>query len=379
MPAAGPSVRISRAVRRRSPGPVLWVRGAPPRSVSAPAGPPPVWRGAVRPVLCSPADSARCRTASAVLSFRPWRDSRIPGAAFDLCPSARSGRARSAGLRPGAPRCPSAGPVFSVPRGAAAPRSAPVWGAAPSLGRRLACVLPSGLPDVSPPPGSPGRWVSSTPGRGLQLWAGPSSWAGRPWPGAVRPRGAVRISQAAPGPSVRARAPLSGWKAICSREAPGSRGVRAAPFGALPAPWRGVSPRIGSVPAVSLAGGSMPPSVPLWGPSSRNVSSVPGGGTSSSLPDVSPPPKLAAVASGPGAVSPSARTRMSWADVRPGALPEAGAPAPEIRSAPPSRGTGATSRRMLRCSAGLRNPSVCPADRSGAAPGPAVFPRTVSC
>ena len=98
MPAAGPSVRISRAVRRRPPGPVLWVRGAPPRSVSAPAGPPPVWRGAVRPVLCSPADSARCRTASAVLSFRPWRDSRIPGAAFDLCPSARSGRARSAGL-----------------------------------------------------------------------------------------------------------------------------------------------------------------------------------------------------------------------------------------------------------------------------------------
>ena len=69
---------------------------------------------------------------------------------------------------------------------------------------------------------------------------------------------------------------------------------------------------------------------------------------------------------------------MSWADVRPGALPKAGAPAPEIWSAPPSLGTGAPSRRMLRCSAGLRNPSVCPADRSGAAPGPAVFPRTVS-
>ena len=366
MPAAGPSVRISRAVRRRPPGPVLWVRGAPPPSVSAPAGPPPVWRGAVRPVLCSPADSARCRTASAGPSFRPWRDSRIPGAPFELCPSARSGRARSAG------------PVFSVPCGAAAPRSAPVWGAAPSPGRRPASVLPSGLPAVSPPPGSPGRWVSSTPGRGLQLWAGPSSWAGRPWPGAVRPRGAVRISQAAPGPSVRARAPRSGREAICPREAPGSRGVRAAPFWALPAPWRGVSPRIGSVPAVSLSGGSMPPSVPLWGPSSRNVSSVPGGGTSSSLPDVSPPPKSAADASGPGAVSPSARTRMSWADVRPGALPKAGAPAPEIWSAPPSLGTGAPSRRMLRCSAGLRNPSVCPADRSGAAPGPAVFPRTVS-
>ena len=232
MPAAGPSVRISRAVRRRPPGPVLWARGAPPPSVSAPVGPPPVWRGAVRLVLCSPADSARCRTASA-------------------------------------------GPVFSVPCGAAASRTAP--------------------------------------------------------------------------------------------------------FGALPAPWRGVSPRIGSVPAVSLSGGSMPPSAPLWGPSSRNVSSVPGGGTSSSLPDVSPPPKSAVAASGPGAVSPSARTRMSWADVRPGALPEAGAPAPEIRSAPPSRGTGAPSRRMLRCSAGLWNPSVCPADRSGAAPGPAVFPRTVSC
>ena len=83
--------------------------------------------------------------------------------------------------------------------------------------------------------------VSSTPGRGLQLWAGPSSWAGRPWPGAVRPRGAVRISQATFGPSVRARAPRSGRKALCPREVPGSCGVRAAPFWALPAPWRGVS------------------------------------------------------------------------------------------------------------------------------------------
>ena len=229
MPAAGPSVRISRAVRRRPPGPAMWARGAPPPSVSAPVRPPPVWRGAVRLVLCSPADSARCRTASAGPSFRPWRDSRIPGAPFELCPSARSGRARSAG------------PVFSVPCGAAAPRSAPVWGAAPSPGRRPACVLPSGLPAVSPPPGSPGRWVSSTPGRGLQLWAVPSSWAGCPWPGAVRPRGAVRISQATFGPSVRARAPRSGRKALCPREVPGSCGVRAAPFWALPAPWRGVS------------------------------------------------------------------------------------------------------------------------------------------
>ena len=319
-------------------------------------GPPPVWRGAVRLVLCSPADSARCRTASAGPSFRPGetRDSRGPFRALPLRPVRPCALRRAGFFRPLRRR-------VSTVRSRLGRR--PVSRAAARL---CSSIRPAGRLPAARFPGAVGQLHR---GQGLQLWAVPSSWAGCPWPGAVRPRGAVRISQATFGPSVRARAPRSGRKALCPREVPGSRGVRAAPLGRCPPPGGAFLPGSGVFrPSLSPAAACRRP-LRSGGPSSRNVSSVPGGGTSSSLPDVSPPPKLATAASGAGAVSPSARTRMSWADVRPGALPKAGAPAPEIRSAPPSRGTGAPSRRMLRCSAGLWNPSVCPAGQVGRGSG----------